>query len=137
MNSIEDLKNEALGITAAPDPRRYEPISTLKKFRQNRRNFSTQKDRDTASLGLGRMYENFFFLILFSHQTLYDLVDSKTDEETELQALYQIFSMNYEKNPNAAERAKQLILEKYPYTSYAEFVKNPKKKQISPLLILR
>ena len=35
--------------------------------------------------------------------------------------------MNYEKNPSAAERAKQLILEKYPYTSYAEFVKNPKK----------
>lgn len=26
-----------------------------------------------------------------------------------------------------AERTKQLILEKYPYTSYAEFVKNPKK----------
>ena len=60
MNSIEDLRNEALGITYAPDPRRYEPVSTLKNSDQNRRNFSTQKDRDTASLGLGRMYENFF-----------------------------------------------------------------------------
>ena len=34
--------------------------------------------------------------------------------------------MNYEKNQPAAERAKQKILTDYPYTSYAEFVKNPK-----------
>ena len=47
-------------------------------------------------------------------------------EEVELSALYQIFVMNYEKNPAAAERAKQKILTDYPYTSYAEFVKNPK-----------
>jgi hypothetical protein len=46
-------------------------------------------------------------------------------------SMYQIFSMNYEKNPSAAERAKQLILEKYPYTSYSEFVKNPKKADFS------
>jgi hypothetical protein len=39
--------------------------------------------------------------------------------------------MNYEKNPSAAERAKQLILQKYPYTSYAEFVKNPKKAEFT------
>lgn len=34
--------------------------------------------------------------------------------------------MNYEKNPAAAERAKAMILSEFPYTSYAEFVKNPK-----------
>jgi hypothetical protein len=39
--------------------------------------------------------------------------------------------LNYEKNPADAERAKQLILERYPYTSYAEFVKNPKKEQLT------
>ena len=90
-----------------------------------------KKDRDTASLGLGRMYENYFSNTPLATKTLYNLVDSKTDEETELQALYQIFSMNYEKNPATAERAKQLILEKYPYTSYAEFVKNPKKEELT------
>ena len=48
-----------------------------------------------------------------------------------LPALYQIFVMNYEKNPEAAERAKQKILSDFPYTSYAEFVKNPKNTSFS------
>ena len=107
---------------------RYEPDFYIEKIpTKTEEILALKKDRDTASLGLGRMYENFFSNTSLATKTLYDLVDSKTDEETELQALYQIFSMNYEKNPSAAERAKQLILEKYPYTSYAEFVKNPKK----------
>jgi len=45
-----------------------------------------------------------------------------------LQALYEIFAMNYEKNPQASERAKQILLADYPYTSYAEFARNPKNK---------
>ena len=131
-NSIEDLKNEALGINSAPNPRRYEPDFYIEKIPTKTEELTTlKKDRDTASLGLGRMYDNFFSNIPLSTKTLYDLVDSKTDEDTEQQALYHIFSMNYEKNPKDAERAKQLILEKYPYTSIAEFVKNPKKAEFT------
>ena len=131
-NSIEDLKNEALGITSAPNPRRYEPDFYIEKIPTKTEELTTlKKDRDTASLGLGRMYDNYFSNIPLATKTLYDLVDSKTDEDTEQQALYHIFSMNYEKNPKDAERAKQLILEKYPYTSIAEFVKNPKKAEFT------
>ena len=131
-NSIEDLKNEALGINSAPNPRRYEPDFYIEKIPTKTEELAVlKKDRDTATLGIGRMYENFFSNTPLATKTLYDLVDSNTDEETELQALYQIFSMNYEKNPSAAERAKQLILQKYPYTSYAEFVKNPKKAEFT------
>lgn len=131
-NSIEDLKNEALGITSAPNPRRYEPDFYIEKIPTKTEELTAlKKDRDTASLGLGRMYDNFFSNIPLATKTLYDLVDSKTDEDTEQQALYHIFSMNYEKNPKDAERAKQLILEKYPYTSIAEFVKNPKKAEFT------
>lgn len=131
-NSIEDLKNEALGITSAPNPRRYEPDFYIEKIPAKTEELAAlKKNRDTASLGLGRMYDNFFSNVPLATKTLYDLVDSKTDEETEQQALYQIFSMNYEKNPKDAERAKQLILEKYPYTSIAEFVKNPKKAEFT------
>ena len=131
-NSIEDLKNEALGITSAPNPRRYEPDFYIEKIPTKIEELTAlKKDRDTASLGLGRMYDNFFSNIPLATKTLYDLVDSKTDEDTEQQALYHIFSMNYEKNPKDAERAKQLILEKYPYTSIAEFVKNPKKAEFT------
>ncbi len=131
-NSIEDLKNEALGINSAPNPRRYEPDFYIEKIPTKTEELTTlKKDRDTASLGLGRMYDNFFSNIPLATKTLYDLVDSETDEDTEQQALYHIFSMNYEKNPKDAERAKQLILEKYPYTSIAEFVKNPKKAEFT------
>lgn len=131
-NSIEDLKNEALGITSAPNPRRYEPDFYIEKIPTKTEELTTlKKDRDTASLGLGRMYDNYFSNIPLATKTLYELVDSKTDEDTEQQALYHIFSMNYEKNPKDAERAKQLILEKYPYTSIAEFVKNPKKAEFT------
>ena len=131
-NSIEDLKNEALGINSAPNPRRYEPDFYIEKIPTKTEELTTlKKDRDTASLGLGRMYDNYFSNIPLATKTLYDLVDSKTDEDTEQQALYHIFSMNYENNPKDAERAKQLILEKYPYTSIAEFVKNPKKAEFT------
>jgi hypothetical protein len=56
-----------------------------------------KKDRDTASLGMGRMYESFFGNTKLATKTLYDLVDNKPDEETDLLALYNIFIFNYEK----------------------------------------
>lgn len=126
-SSIEDLKNEAMGVASAPDPRRLEPIFYIEKIPTKTEDIlALKKARDTASLGLGRMYEAYFSDTKLATKTLYDLIDVKPEEEVELSALYQIFVMNYEKNPAAAERAKQKILTDYPYTSYAEFVKNPK-----------
>lgn len=125
--SIEDLKNEAMGLAAAPDPRRLEPAFYIEKIPTKQEDIlALKKARDTASLGLGRMYDAYFGDTKLATKTLYDLVDVKPVEEVELPALYQIFVMNYENNPQAAERAKQKILSDYPYTSYAEFVKNPK-----------
>ena len=132
VNTLQDLKKEALGTASAPDPRRLEPEFYLEKLPSGKEEMmSLKKARDTASLGLGRMYEDFFSNTALATKTLYDLVDARPDSETELQALYLIFSMNYEKSPAAAERAKQLILERHPYTSYAEFVKNPQKKNLT------
>ena len=130
--TIEDLKNEALGIATAPDPRRLEPEFYIEKIPTSKAELDKlKKDRDTASLGMGRMYENFFGNKKLATKTLFDLVDNKPDEETDQQALYNIFVFNQEKNPAEAEKAKQLILQKYPYTSYAEFVKNPKSKDLN------
>lgn len=130
--TIEDMKNEALGISNVPDPRRLEPEFYIEKIPTSKQELDNlKKQRDTASLGMGRMYENFFGNTKLATKTLYDLVDSKPDEETDLMALYNIFIFNYEKNPTDAERAKQIILQKYPYTSYAEFVKNPKSKDFN------
>ena len=130
--TIEDMKSEALGIANVPDPRRLEPEFYIEKIPTSKQELDNlKKQRDTASLGMGRMYENFFGNTKLATKTLYDLVDSKPDEETDLMALYNIFIFNYEKNPADAERAKQIILQKYPYTSYAEFVKNPKSKDFN------
>ena len=126
-NSIEDLKSQAMGITTAPDPRRLEPNFYIEKIPTKTEDIlALKKARDTASLGIGRMYETYFSDTPLATKTLYDLADTQPEEDIKLQALYQIFAFNYEKNPSAAERAKQMILEEYPYTSYAEFVRNPK-----------
>ncbi|WP_374463577.1 tetratricopeptide repeat protein [Chryseobacterium sp.] len=129
MASIEDMKNEALGVTSAPNPRRFEPAYYIEQIPTDQGKLSQlKKDRDTASLGLGIMYQNYFTNTPLATKTLYDLVDVKPKEKVMLQALYEIFAMNYEKNPQASERAKQILLADYPYTSYAEFARNPKNK---------
>ncbi|ROH92772.1 tetratricopeptide repeat protein [Chryseobacterium cucumeris] len=129
MASIEDMKNEALGVNSAPNPRRFEPAYYIEQIPTDQGKLSQlKKDRDTASLGLGIMYQNYFTNTPLATKTLYDLVDVKPEEKVMLQALYEIFAMNYEKNPQASERAKQILLADYPYTSYAEFARNPKNK---------
>lgn len=126
-NTIEDLKSQAMGVTTAPNPRRLEPAFYIEQIPNTEAEIqSLKKARDTASLGLGRMYEAYFSDTPLATKTLYNLVDHQPESDVKLQALYQIFSYNYEKNPTAAERAKTIILEEFPYTSYAEFVKNPK-----------
>lgn len=130
--SLEDMKNEAMGLATVPDPRRHDPAFYIEKIPTDAKTLlELKKARDTASFGLGSMYENYFSDTALSTKTFYDLVDTQPEEDLELQSLYQIFAMNYEKNPAAAERAKQMILTKYPYTSYAEFVKNPKNNSFS------
>lgn len=127
MASLEDMKNEALGVTSAPNPRRFEPSFYIEQIPADAGKLSQlKKDRDTASLGLGVMYQNYFTNTPLATKTLYDLVDVKPEEKVMLQALYEIFAMNYEKNPQASARAKQILLTDYPYSSFAEFARNPK-----------
>ena len=132
MATIEDVKNEAMGIESIQNPRRFEPDFYIEKIPTDQTAIlALKKDRDTASLGLGRMYDNFFSKTELATKTLYDLVDNQPEEDIKLQALYQIFTMNYQANPASAQRAKNLILQEFPYTSYAEFVKNPKSTTFS------
>lgn len=127
MASIEDMKNEALGVSSVPNPRRFEPAYYIEQIPSDAGKLSQlKKDRDTASLGLGIMYQNYFTNTPLATKTLYDLVDVKPEEKVMLQALYEIFAMNHEKNPQASARAKQILITDYPYSSYAEFARNPK-----------
>lgn len=125
--SIEDLKNEAMGKTQVRNPRRFEVAYYTEQIPRDTHVLAAlKKDRDTAQLGLGIMYNRFFDNRQLATETLYNLIDRKPEKEVELKALYAIFSMNYETHPKDAQRAKDIILQSYPYTPYAEFVKNPK-----------
>lgn len=129
MATIEDTKNEALGIASTANPRRFESSFYIEKIPRDQLKLDElKKQRDTASLGLGIMYDDYFGDTPLATKTLYNLVDNKPEEKVMLQALYEIFSMNYENNPSASERAKQILLNDYPYTSYAEFARNPRNK---------
>lgn len=115
-----------MGLTSTADPRRYETSFYIEKIPTDANTLSNlKKDRDTASLGLGMMYEDFFSNTPLATTTLYGLVDNKPEEKVLLQALYEIFNMNYKNSPTVAERAKQILINDYPYTSYAEFARNP------------
>ena len=95
MTSLEDMKNEALGVTSVPNPRRFEPSFYIEQIPSDAGKLSQlKKDRDTASLGLGVMYQNYFTNTPLATKTLYDLVDVKPEEKVMLQALYEIFAMN-------------------------------------------
>ncbi len=116
---------------SSQNPRRFEPSYYLEKIPQSKKELVRIKNaRDTASLGLGRMYESFFGNTQLATKTLFALVAAKPQESTEQQALYSIFLFNQTKNPQDAERAKQILIEKYPYTPFAEFAKNPKAPQL-------
>lgn len=125
--SVQSQKNTALGLASVPDPRRFETAFYIEKIPKNKAILDQlKKERDTAQLGLGIMYDDYFSNTPLATKTLYDLVDNKPEEKVMLQALYKIFAMNYENNPNDAARAKQILLSDYPYTSYAEFARNPR-----------
>lgn len=127
MTTLNDAKNLALGQTSVQDPRRFESAFYIEKIPTNNMVIEgLKRDRDTAALAMGVMYDDYFLNRPLATQTLYSLVDTKPEEKIMLRALYEIFSMNYEKNPQIAERAKQMLINDYPYTSYAEFARNPK-----------
>lgn len=124
---IDETKKHMMGIENSKDPRRFDVAFYVEKIPTDMEEIARlKKDRDTASLGLGRMYYNILSNTSLATKTLYHLVDARPEEEVKLQALHEIFTMNYEKNPQISERAKQIILKEFPYTPHAEFVKNPK-----------
>ena len=125
-SSLDDLENEALGRTPA-DARRFEIAFYTEKIpKEKKAILALKRERDSASLELGRMYETYFQNTPLATKTLYDLVDNQPEKEVKLQALYLIFSMNHENTPNQAERAKNIIIQEFPDTPYAIFVKNPR-----------
>lgn len=131
-NTIQEANTGETAIADTKNPRRFEVSYYTERLPQTPEKLQELKyQRDTASLGLGRMYENLFGNTSLATKTLFELVNNKPAEETELQALYSIFTFNMDKNPAEAQRAKQILTEKYPYTPFAEYARNPKSQQLA------
>jgi tetratricopeptide (TPR) repeat protein len=81
--------------------------------------------RDTAQLGLGNMYHKYFDRKDKATNNWYKLVDLKPEEKIKQQALLLIFKMHYETNPALCEKAKQMIIDTWPNSELAAYVKNP------------
>lgn len=126
-NNVQDQKNVAMGRSTAPNPRRFETQYYIEQLPNDPKLITQLKlDRDTASLGMGIMYHQLFNNTDLATKTFFKLVDNQPISDVKLQALYQIFYINFETNPEKANRAKTAILTEFPYTAYAEFVRNPK-----------
>ena len=127
MTGIAASNSNAATLTNQQNPRRFETDFYIEQVPTSSAKLEElRKSRDTAALGLGIMYNNYFSDRPLATKTLYDLVDRKPEDKVMLRALYEIFQMNYEKDPAAATRAKNILINDYPYSAYAEFARNPR-----------
>ena len=95
---------------------------TEKNPKREKGNFSAEKRTETAQAWNWAECMKFYFQNTpLATKTLYDLVNNQPEKDIKLQALYLIFSMNHEKTPNQAERAKNIIIQEFPDTPYAIF----------------
>lgn len=126
--SIEEKQAELLGQTNTQNSRRYELDYYLELLPSTQDELNQLKiQRDTAELSLGIGYFELFNNVKTSAQTLEHLISTPPKmEATEAQAYYQLYRI-YSKAENTAktEEYKNLILNKYPRSIYAEYILNP------------
>ncbi|WP_084017341.1 type IX secretion system periplasmic lipoprotein PorW/SprE [Moheibacter sediminis] len=126
--TIEEQQAEMLGQTSTQDPRRYELEFYLEKIPTKRNELDKLKvERDTTELSLGIGYYDLFQNAKVATTTLEHLVSTPPkNEETNAQALYQIYRINNKiENISKADEYKNIILSKYPNSIYAEYILNP------------
>lgn len=129
ISGLEEMKNEAMGVKDVKNPQRFEIQFYIDQIPTDKKVLSQlKKARDSASLELGMMYQNLFQYTALATNTLMNLVKNNPEESVKLNALYEIFSMNYEKNNDEAQQAKKMIINEFPYSPYAYFVQNPKRQ---------
>lgn len=133
--TIEEQQAEMLGQTSTADPRRYELEFYIEKIPTKRNELDKLKiERDTTELSLGIGYFDLFQNAKTATATLEHLVSTPPkNEETNAQALYQIYRINNKvENVAKADEYKNQILSKYPNSIYAEYILNPEFNYVTP-----
>ncbi|MDO5656227.1 MAG: tetratricopeptide repeat protein [Flavobacteriaceae bacterium] len=126
-SSIEDQKAELTGTSSVTDPRRYELdfyLEQIPKTQAALRNLKVQ--RDTTEFLLGLDYYDKFKDYSLATTTLEHLVGTPPhNEDLLLKSYYNLYKINIEKNPVLSAKYKDLVLNQFPNSLYAEFILNP------------
>lgn len=125
--SVADQKAALTGTAGMSDPRRYELDFYMEQMPKGQVAIDRLKvERDTTELSLGLDYFDKFRDARLSTNTLEHLVSTPPKEEDVLlKAYYNLYRINKEKNTVLSEKYKNLVLENFPNTIYAEFILNP------------
>lgn len=126
--TIEEQQAEMLGQVNSQNPRRYDLEYYIEQIPTKRSELDKLKvERDTTELSLGIGYFDLFQNAKTATTTLEHLVlTPPKNEETNAQALYQIYRINNKaENIVKADEYKNIILTKYPNSIYAEYILNP------------
>lgn len=124
--SIEQQKAELTGQADLNNPRRYDVDYYLEKIPSKAQQNDLKQERDTVELALGIAYIDDLKDAKLAEKTLTHLMDSPPREnETKLEALYQLYRIYANDNEAEAEKYKAAILKDFPKSLYAQYLKNP------------
>lgn len=125
-STIEDQKAELTGTADLNNPRRYDLSFYMEQIPSGSELDRLKMERDTTELSLGIDYYDNFKDRKLSTRTLEHLLSTPPrQEEVKVKAVYNLYRANNGKNVVLAEKYKNLILENYPNTIYAESILNP------------
>lgn len=126
-STFEDQRAELTGISNTNDPRRYELDFYLEQIPTSAKAINDLKmQRDTTELSLGMDYYDKFDDYALATTTLEHLISTPPkDENVLLRAYYNLYRMNADNNVVISEKYKNLVLNEFPNTIYAEFILNP------------
>lgn len=125
--SIEQKKAELTGNVGLNNPRRYDVDFYIEQIPVDVVEIQNLKqERDTVELSLGVDYIEQFKNVKRATETLEHLVNTPPmDDEVLLKAYYNLYRINVSKNKSLSDKYKNLVLNKFPNSIYAEYILNP------------
>ena len=125
--TIEEKKAELTGQTDLKNPRRYDVSFYIEQIPGKEKLTALKMERDTTQLSLGVAYNDLLSNPKLATETLENLISTPPKKDSVLlEASFQLYRINNGKNEVIANKYKNFVLNKYPNSLYAEFIKNPK-----------
>lgn len=126
--SIEEKKAELTGEASLNNPRRYDISFYTEKIPNQEKASELKIERDSLSLALGVEYFDSFKNKNLANKTLSDLLKSPIKKQNiEIETLYHLYRINID-NSSVADLYKNELIQKYPNSTFSQFILNPQKE---------